>query len=177
MFASVGLPTLAELQESAMINKQILAVAALLTLCSPAFAREPVMPDAVKKADFDVVKAHLIQQLDSDRYSEITPANKQAVLDALDRIDARLGKVEAPGQQLSDQDRVDLFNDQEIINTITSHAAADSRLYCERYSPTGSHRIKVLCMTLAVWKERERVGQDAMIAIDRHKNNNFPGGE
>jgi hypothetical protein len=32
-------------------------------------------------------------------------------------------------------------------------------------------------MTLAVWKERERTGQDAMIAIDRHKNNNFPGGE
>ena len=68
-----------------------------------------------------------------------------------------------------------MFNDQEIINTIITHAAADSRLICERNMTTGSHLVRVSCMTLAMRKERERHGQDMANDVSRNGNNTFPG--
>jgi hypothetical protein len=158
-----------------MINVRVLAVA-LFALMESAFAREVVMPMAMNKADFEVSKARLIEQLDSDRYSEITPQDKQTVLATLQRMDTRLTKV-ASSDQLSEQDRVDMFNDQEIVNTITTHAAVDSRLICTREARTGSHRIRVTCQTLAILKARERIGQETIYAIHRHDNNTYSGGE
>jgi len=158
-----------------MINIRLLAVA-LFFLVGPALAREVVMPMAMSKADFEASKARLVGQLDSDRYSEISPQDKQTVLTTLERMDARLGKVGSSGQ-LSEEDRVDMFNDQEIVNTIITHAAIDSRVICIREAPTGSHRIRVNCQTLAMLKARERIGQDAMYTMERQKNNTFPGGE
>jgi hypothetical protein len=155
-------------QEIAMINVRILAVV-LFALMGSVVAREIVMPVAMNKADFEASKARLVGQLDSDRYSEITPQDKHTVLTTLERMDARLSKV-ASADQMSEQDRVDMFNDQEIINTITTHAAIDSRLICIREAPTGSHRIRVTCQTLAVLKARESVGQDAMYRIKHNEN-------
>jgi len=42
-------------------------------------------------------------------------------------------------------------------------------MICDREAPTGSHRVEVLCMTLAAWMERERDGQEAMRRIDYNK--------
>jgi hypothetical protein len=158
-----------------MINVRLLAIA-LLVLMGSAPAHEVVMPMAMSKADFEASKTRLVGQLDSDRYSEISAADKQTVLTTLQRMDARLAKV-GSSDQLSEEDRVDMFNDQEIVNTIITHAAVDSRVICIREAPTGSHRIRVNCQTLAMLKAREKIGQDAMYTMERHKNNTFPGGE
>jgi hypothetical protein len=96
----------------------------------------------------------------------MTPEDKATVIGALDRISHRLAK-----SNMADQDSVDIFNDQELINQITAHAKAESRLYCERYQPTGTHVIRVTCMTMAKWMERYDDGQRAAHAIvDNHGN-------
>jgi len=156
-----------------MSRTRTLVIATLLTLTGAAFANKVEMQFNPNKADFEATRAHLIQQLGSDRYSEITPVDKSTVIAALDRIDARLSKPD----KLSDQDQVDIFNDQELINQITSHAAADSRLFCEREAPTGSHRIRVICLTMAAWMEREQSGQTAMYAVERNHNQKCPACE
>jgi hypothetical protein len=159
-----------------MTNRLTLVVAVLVALTGTAFANEVQLPQSMDKAGFETTKAHLVQQLDSDRYSEISPKDKRAVIAALDRIDARLSRTDATGQ-LNDQDRVDTFNDQELINTITSHAVADSRMYCEREAPTGSHKVQVICLTMAVWMDREKTGQTAMHTIQTHQNESYSGAE
>jgi hypothetical protein len=159
-----------------MSKLRILAALLTFTLTGTVLAREIVLPVAASKAQFEAAKTHLVSQLDSDKYSEIKPEDKQTVLDTLGRIQAHYDKV-ASADQLSDQDRVDMFNDQEIINTIVTHAALDSRLICERESTTGSHMVHVTCMTLAMRKERETMGQDEIGRIQHHQNETYTGSE
>lgn len=172
----IGEARLAEYEETAMSRNSLFAIAFLLAMAGAASASQFNMQVSMSKADFDVTRANLVAQLDSDRYSEISPAEKQTVIAALDRIDERLGRTDATGQ-LNEQDRVDTFNDQELINTITSHAAADSRMYCEREAPTGSHKVRVICLTMATWMEREHTGQTSMYAIEHNHNNTYSGAE
>jgi predicted DNA-binding protein (UPF0251 family) len=147
-----------------------LVFATFFALAGAAFAEKVEMQVNLNKAEFEATRARLVEQLGSDRYSEITPVDKSAVVSALDRIDARLAKAD----KLSEQDRVDIFNDQELINQITTHAAADSRLFCERDAPTGSHHVQVICLTMKTWMEREQTGQTEMFAVDHNHNIKCP---
>jgi hypothetical protein len=149
-----------------MSRKFAFALAAFFALAGAAHADKVVMQVQMSKTDFDAIRSRMIGQLDSDRLAEITPEDKAAVIGALDRIGQRLAKP-----AMDDQDSVDIFNDQELINQITAHAKAESRLYCERESPTGSHVIRVTCMSMAKWMERDADGQKAAHAIvDNHRN-------
>ena len=151
-----------------------LALASLLLVAASATASEKVLPrDAIDRTQFEATKAHLIAQLDDEHYQEISARDKAAVIAALDRISARLAKP----PPMSDRDVVDTFNDQELVNNITSHAAAESRLYCERDMPTGSHRIRVVCLTIAKWMEREHDGQTAMYQIETNHASKCPACE
>jgi hypothetical protein len=156
-----------------MTTFRILAATLMFALGAPALASGPDVPMAASKAQFHALKAKLASQLETDKYGEIKPDDKRTVLNALERIAWRYEGIANP-EQMSEQDRVDMFNDQEIINTIITHAAADSRLICERTAPTGSHLVRVTCMTLAKRKERERMGQESM---PHNENNTFPGAE
>ncbi len=146
---------------------RVIAAALMFALAGTALAREMDLPMAASKAEFETVKVQLTFALVTDRYSSIKAEDKEAVLRALDRIDSCCRKSAA--DQMSDQDRVESFNDQEIINTIITHAAIDSRLICERNSTTGSHLVHLTCMTLAMRNERERTGYDAMSRLDHAK--------
>ena len=149
------------------------AMPALLAFAGTVCAGDVQMQLNPDRAQFQATRSHLIEQLDGDRYREITPENKATVIAALDRIDARLAK---PGT-VSDQDRVDIFNDQELVNSILTHARAESRLFCERDMPTGSHRTRIVCLTMAKWMEREHTGQTAMHAIETNHASKCPGCE
>jgi len=133
-----------------MSLKFAIALVAFFALAGAAYAEKVDMQIHMSKTDFDAVRSRIIGQLDSDRLAEITADDKAAVIGALDRIGKRLAKT-----TMDDQDSVDIFNDQELINQITAHAKAESRLYCERDSATGSHVIRVTCMTMAKWMERD----------------------
>jgi hypothetical protein len=158
-----------------MTTSRILAASLMFALMAPAFARDNGgLPVAASKEHFEALKAQLTSALETTRFGDIKPDDKQAVLKALDRIETRYNKV-VKSDQMSDDDRVDMFNDQEIINTIITRAAADSRMICERTVSAGTHMMRVSCMTLAVRKERAKTGQDAMNGVLHDGNNTFPG--
>jgi len=64
--------------------------------------------------------------INSEDYSEIGLEDKSRVQQALGRIKIKMGDHERV-EQVSPQDRTEIFNDQEVINTIMTRAHADSR--------------------------------------------------
>ena len=87
------------------------------------------------------------------KYAEIKSEDRQAVLDALRRMESELAGVDSV-EALSERAKVAVFNDQERINTILTQASADSQLVCRREVVTGSHRKQNICLTVA---ERARL--------------------
>lgn len=153
-----------------MSLKYAIALAAFFALANAARADKIDSQVHMSKTDFDASRSRMIEQLDSDRYAAITPREKAAVIGALNRIGQRLAK-----SSRGDQDLVDIFNDQELINQITTRASVESRIYCERDRPTGSHIMRATCMSLAKWMEQEKQGQAAMRAIVDDHRNTCPG--
>ncbi|KAF1726126.1 hypothetical protein [Pseudoxanthomonas japonensis] len=99
----------------------------------------------------------LTQMGDGETYSEISQQDRQDVRDALNRIGdslLRTGGVD----QLSASDKVKVFNDQELVNTILTRAHEDSRQVCTREKKVGSHRATTQCYTVA---ERRRMREDS----------------
>lgn len=119
-------------------------------------------PLAVSGGDFAAQRAQIEKGLgDGKSYSEMTRADRQDVRASLDRMAALLdgGKtVDA----LTEQQKVDLFNEQEVINTILTRAAADSRVVCTRVEKTGSHRKISVCTTVADQNRRRQRDQDRL---------------
>ena len=101
---------------------------------------------------------------DGKTYSELDARQRGDVLAALDRIAAALAK---PGglDALSEADKIQVFNDQELVNTLLSNAYEDSRLVCERVRTTGSHRQTSQCFTVA---ERRRIREQSQEALRRN---------
>jgi len=151
-----------------MSLKYAIALAAFFAFASAARADKTEMQVTMSKTDFDAARSRMIQQLDSS--AEITPKDKTAVIGALDRIGQHLAK-----SSKDDQDVVDIFNDQELIKQITTHAKEESRFYCKRDHPTGSHVMKVTCMSVANWTEQEKDAQAAMNDMAENHRSHCPG--
>ncbi|AVO31697.1 hypothetical protein [Stenotrophomonas maltophilia] len=89
---------------------------------------------------------------DGKTYSELKPADRSRVREALVRM--RTAVEQHPNRDaMPEQVRTDVFNDQEIVNTVLTQAREDSRLICQREKVIGSNRSTTQCMTVA---ERER---------------------
>ncbi len=97
---------------------------------------------------------------DGKSYSEIRHEDKEKVVAALSRIGTALqqaGGVDG----LDKEQKVAVFNDQELANAILTRAGEDSRLICKREMATGSHRATTQCLTVAESsRARERAQQD-----------------
>lgn len=95
-----------------------------------------------------------------EAYSEIKPEDRSTVHSALKRIDSKLG---ADGTaRLSEVDKLAVFNDQELVNSILTKAKDDSRLICRRERPMGSNRPQNICMTVAQKREARENGVDTL---------------
>lgn len=110
---------------------------------------------------FAVQQQKIMAALDDGKsYSEIGKADREKVVAALSRIGMTLrhaGSVE----NLSPDQKVAVFNDQELANAILTKAGEDSRLICKREMATGSHRTTTQCLTVAERnRARERARQD-----------------
>lgn len=95
--------------------------------------------------------------LNGDTYSEISKDDRQKVADALQRMEA-LMHGEPDAAKLKEADKVQLFNDQELINTVLTKARADSRVVCKREKTVGSHRAVSQCLTVA---ERRKIREQS----------------
>ena len=93
-------------------------------------------------------------------YSEISAENRMRVVDALGRIDALLGK--GGHASLPDKDKIEVFNDQDLVNTLLTQAREDSRLVCRRERPVGSNRPQNICITVAARRQARENGADAL---------------
>ena len=116
----------------------------------------------LNKHDFVAMKSKVNKDFEKgDRYSEILPEDRQKVTKALERMDARWQKAEDTAQ-LNPNDRIEMVNDEQLVDTILQHAAGDSRVVCHREEPIGSHLPKTNCKTVAQQKREQEKSQDSM---------------
>lgn len=83
----------------------------------------------------------------SERYRGIMAADRRSVVEALDRMERNLSGISSISQ-LNTTQRMNVFNDQELINTLLTQAAADSRLVCTKETPVGTRLAKRVCKTV-----------------------------
>lgn len=140
-----------------------LALSLAMTLASTAHAR--VDKDAEVKLDSTAPVAEQIaaieKALSSENYSEISMEQKSAVQQALGRIRLKMGGHQRV-DEVSPQARVEIFNDQEMVNTILTQARADSRMVCRRERSTGSNMPQRVCMTVAQRREAEEAARKTL---------------
>ena len=86
--------------------------------------------------------------------------------EALDRMGGVMDGV-ASVDDLDADRRISLFNDQEVVNTILTQAASDSRLICDRRAATGSHMRVSNCQTVAERRRRQENDQGELDKLQR----------
>ncbi len=96
-------------------------------------------------------------------YSEIRAEDRANVLAALERIDAKL--VNGDRASLPEADKVAVFNDQELVNTVLTQAREDSRLICRRERVVGSNMPQNVCSTVAERRRARENGVDALRSL------------
>ena len=96
---------------------------------------------------------------DGETYREISADNLRVVQDSLGRISNLLGDAQTI-DQMSPDAKVELFNEQEKVNTLLLQAHKDSRMVCRREKPTGSHRPTTLCLTVAERRRQREAAND-----------------
>ena len=129
---------------------------------SQASAGKPKLELDVEKSAFAEQKRDIIVKLsDGKTYSEISSNDKGAVTAALDRMEVKIngaGGVEG----LTMEQKVEVFNDQEVVNNLLTKARKDSRLVCKRETTVSSRIPSTQCRTVA---ERKRSYEEAQSLI------------
>ena len=114
---------------------------------------------------FEVQRQAIFKALaDGETYREIPSQDRQTVKESLDRISGLLGDAQN-ADQLPEATRVEVFNEQERVNTLLTKAREDSRLVCTREKKVGSHRTTNSCKTVA---ERRRDMEESQNALRRN---------
>ncbi len=126
----------------------------------PANAQRTTAVDVAK--EFPDQQQAILDDLRGEKYSEISPQDRKTVVQALERITARLADGATP-QQLSESERVALYNDQSLVNTILTRAGEDSRVVCRREKTIGSQRAQNQCMTVAERRRQRNSAQDTLL--------------
>jgi len=125
----------------------------LMLLLAPA-GLPAVQAQTLTSASFAEQKARIEAALaDGKSYAEIDSMQRKEVTGALNRI-ARLLESAGSADGLNKRQKIRIFNDQELINTILTRAGEDSQLICRRDKPVGSHFATDVCETVA---ERRRL--------------------
>lgn len=93
-----------------------------------------------------------------ERYAELSNSDRRTVLDSLGALDRLMGGISSI-DELTENEKLRVFNLQETINTLLTDAAEGSRLICTRETKTGSHRSVNVCRTVA---QREREREDSL---------------
>ena len=160
-----------------MYKYKALLIPVLFAIASAAHADAGASPALnLDATDFAQQRAKIESALgDGKTYAEIAPADREKVQAALGRIQAELDKV-GDATRLSEADRVKVFNDQEVVNTILTQAADDSRVSCRRETQVGSHRAVTHCTTVAERRRRAEATQQDLQQMGNMQRN-LPTGE
>lgn len=135
----------------------VLLCSLLPVVTTVAFANEAQGGVVDIAAPFALQAQRIRNDLAGDAYSELGKEDRRSVDAALTRMGATL--VEGVDiNRLSEAEKVQLFNDQELVNTLLTRARADSRVVCKREKTVGSHRAVSQCLTVA---ERRRLREES----------------
>ncbi|HLU13266.1 MAG TPA: hypothetical protein VKZ64_04830 [Arenimonas sp.] len=138
----------------------------LLAALAPVALAQPQQL-SLAEGEFAAQRAKIEQDLnDGKTYVELSSADRAKVMESLNRMSSTLQGVESV-DQLSEDQKVLVFNDQEVVNTILTQAAEDSQLVCERTRPTGSNRPVTRCETVAERRRRRENDQQNLQRAQR----------
>lgn len=138
----------------------------LLACAFPLTASAQIGSAVDVKKPFAQQQQTVLADLNGDKYREITPDNKSKVAEAMNRIQHRLEGV-SNIDRLPEPTRVEIFNDQSLINNILTQAAADSRLICKREKTIGSNFPQNNCLTVAERRRQKTTAQDEFIRLQK----------
>jgi hypothetical protein len=139
--------------------KGVAGIALLLAFVAlPALAKKPEVEPAVNasnKDGFETVAAWVRGQMkEGGRYAHVSATERT-------RVDTRLGEMEGMFQktpavdQMSDDDKLKLFNYQEEVNAILAERDSE-RLICKNVKPIGSNIPVKQCVTAGELEARRR---------------------
>jgi hypothetical protein len=118
---------------------------------------------------FMAQRDNILRELgDGKTYSEIDAGDREKVKAALARIATALDRSGGV-DQLKEQQKVEVFNDQELVNNILTKAGEDSRLVCKRVKKTGSHMTSNQCMTVAARSRAMEHAQEELRRTPAHQ--------
>ncbi len=138
-----------------------LMTAAILSLAVGTAVAEEAQMHTLDKQQFAAYDTQVKADLQTSHYKEISPTDQETVLKTLDRMENRWQKADADGK-LNANDSVEMANDQEVVSTILHHAAADSRVICDREQPMGSLISKNVCRIVAQMKREQNESYEAL---------------
>jgi hypothetical protein len=122
--------------------------------------------NAKNKADFIAVVAAV--------HKEMLPGGRYDLIDKKERntVDSHLADMESmfdkhdTVDQMTPSEKIQLFNDQEVVNTTLTHRDND-RMICESVAPVGSHIPRTTCVTYGQKMQSER---DKLHVMDQWKH-------
>ncbi|MDN5781733.1 MAG: hypothetical protein L0H23_06890 [Luteimonas sp.] len=133
-------------------------VAGLMLVAGGAMAADRKGNPDAGPSEFEAQLISIQEALDDgETYGDISSIERREVLAALARIRTALGPSGDAGQ-LNERQKLQVFNDQELINNILTSADEDSQLVCRREKKTGTHLASNQCLTVA---ERRRAADHA----------------
>jgi hypothetical protein len=102
--------------------------------------------NADTKEKFDLVSTNVREAMKpGGRYEYVKPAERSTIEQKLSQMDA-LFKQSPNVAEMSQQTKIDLFNDQEVVNSILTQRDSE-RVICTKAAPIGSHIPITTCHT------------------------------
>jgi hypothetical protein len=121
----------------------------VLTAATPASAKENYKEqnfNADSKEKFDTVAANVREGMKpGGRYEYVKPSERSTIDQKLSEMDA-LFKQSPTVADMSQQTKIELFNDQEVVNSILTQRDSE-RVICKKEAPIGSHIPITTCHT------------------------------
>ncbi len=129
------------------------------------FARGKPLAEQMQRID--------VEMNDGETYSELTLEDRSRVRAALGRMRGVLDQY--PDQAtITDVAKTELYNDQQLVNTVLTKAREDSRQICTREKSTGSHRATTQCRTVAQRERDKTSAQHQLGTVQRVGHNVIP---
>ena len=144
------------------------------TMVVPAAARAAgdIEPPVVERNKLDAEAfGTLREQIEAEfdtggEFAEISDEARRQVRTLMDRMAETLSRVDDI-DALRENDKIQLFNEQEQVNQLLTAARADSRIKCRRIKRVGTRLNTSVCHTIAEWRLQEEAARDAMLLKQR----------
>ena len=140
----------------------------LMLVASGAMAADRQADRDTGPSEFEAQMISIQEALDDGgTYGDISSTERRDVLAALARIRTALGPS-GDASRLNERQKLRVFNDQELVNSILTGAGDDSQLVCRREKKTGTHLASNQCLTVAERRQAAEHARDTLLGTPPH---------